>query len=244
MRLPSKITPDSIEEAVTEVRFESSLPSGAIFGVIYKEFGKSYPAVEQLPILQLPDFVREKDPNLIFQAHYRLKKENYVLQVGPKVLALGVAKPYSGWPTYRDELIDVFNRVKRLEFIDKVTRFGHRYIDFFQFNIFDKIDLAITMNGESAVTDQSFFRTVIRRGIFRCNIQIGNDAVIEKEGVRRAGSIFDIDTAIEDDLETILLEPTEVLEAAHLTQKQIFFRLLKPEFIESLNPEYEEESAK
>src|SRR5690349_961480 len=107
MRLPSKITPDSIEEAITEVRFESSLPSDAIFGVVYQAFHKTYPIVEKQPILQLPDFIRENDPSLAFRPHYQLKKENYILQIGPKALSLAVRKPYVGWPAYRAELIDV-----------------------------------------------------------------------------------------------------------------------------------------
>ena len=63
-KLPISIDPCPIIEAIFEIRFESSFPGDAIFGIIYNCFKDEYQTVEQLPILQLPAAVRTQDPAL------------------------------------------------------------------------------------------------------------------------------------------------------------------------------------
>ena len=70
MQIPKKITPCPILEAIVEIRFEPEEPDDAIFGIIYNQFKKSFPEIEKLPILQIPDQFRSKDPNLIYKPHY------------------------------------------------------------------------------------------------------------------------------------------------------------------------------
>ena len=71
MRLPKALDPSPIKEAVVEIRFETPLPSEAVFGVVYNAIHDGYPELEKLPILQVPEAVRAADPNLMFQPHYR-----------------------------------------------------------------------------------------------------------------------------------------------------------------------------
>lgn len=47
VELPTSIS-DSIIEATLEVRFESTLPKGALFGIVYKEVGDLFDKVEKL----------------------------------------------------------------------------------------------------------------------------------------------------------------------------------------------------
>ena len=117
MNLPKQINPCPIYEAVVEIRFNSSLPSDAVFGVVYNQLKDSYQNNEQLPILQIPELVRNNDPNLKFQPYYKLKRDNYVIQIGPHVLSLSVTdNSYTTWEDYFSEIQNVFGRVGELNF--------------------------------------------------------------------------------------------------------------------------------
>ena len=124
MQLPKKITPCPIEEVVVEIRYESLLPAEAIFGVVYNALNNSYPNLEPLPILQIPEFIRTQDPILIFQPHHRLRRDNYSLQIGPKVISVVVGKEYPGWIAYKSEIHAVFGKLDELLRCGKVITLG------------------------------------------------------------------------------------------------------------------------
>ena len=56
-----------------------------------------------------------------------------------------------------------------------------------------------------------------------------------KLGLKK-GSVIDIDTYIENS--NIKNNMKELIEEGHIAQKELFFSLLKPEFLQELNPEY------
>jgi len=243
MQLPKKISPCPIEEVIVEIRFESLLPAEAIFGVVYNALNNSYPNLEPLPILQIPEFIRAQDPNLIFQPHHRLHRDNYSLQIGPKVLSVVLGKEYSGWNAYKSEIHAVFGKINELNFITKISRVGIRYIDFFDGDIFKNINLQLSIYGENAVTEQTFVRTLLKRGDFDCLLQVGNNVTVGTVNApARVGSIIDIDMSNTEvggqTSKQFFQEVGELLEQGHDTQKDLFFSILKPEFLATLNPAY------
>lgn len=245
MRLPQKITPDPIKEVVVEIRFESALPADATFGVVYNALRHAYQNAEALPITQIPEFVRSQDPNLIYQPYYKLSKEDFSVQVGPKVLSLVVSKPYPGWDSYMSEILDVFGRVRDLNFITTVERVGLRYIDFFEQDIFKNINLRITVNNEPSVAEQTFVRTLMRKDRFYCVLQIGNQMTVRSiKGEENVGSVIDVDTFATNIGEDFFGQMDALLQEAHTFQKELFFGLLKPEFLALLNPTYKMEQQK
>ena len=132
MSLPKQITPCPINQAVVEIRFNSTLPPDAVFGVVYNKLKDSYKTAEQLPILQIPEAVRNNDSNLLYQPHYKLTKDYYALQVGPKVISIAITdQKYTTWDSYYEEIQDVFKKIKEVDFISNVLRVGLRYINIF-----------------------------------------------------------------------------------------------------------------
>jgi len=65
MSIPKKITPCPIIDSTIELRFQTSVEPGAVFGIVYNAFKKEYPNVEKMPILNVPEQIRLVDPNLI-----------------------------------------------------------------------------------------------------------------------------------------------------------------------------------
>lgn len=238
MAFPRQIEPCPIKEVVAEIRFETSIPGEAVFGIVYNAVKEQYSNFEKLPILQIPEAVREVDQNLIYQPHYRLRKENFLVQIGPRTVSVAVIEEYPGWSNFLPEIEYVFSKFNELRIIDKVTRFAIRYTNFFDFNIFKEIKLNISMDNVEVDSDNIYFRTVLGKGKFSCTLQISNDAVLHREDGDHRGSLLDIDTSLASAEGETILQINSLLTEAHDVEKKLFFELLKPEFLDTLKPIY------
>lgn len=243
MKLPIRITPNPIYEAAVEIRFESQLPSDAVFGVAFSVLKDQYPNFEKQPILQVPEVLRNSDPNLAIQAHYKLRKENFIVQIGPRVLGLSITPTYTNWEEYRSEIIEVFDRLKSVGIVARVSRFGLRYIDRFDCEILDKLNVNLQVMNRRLTADEVYLRTMFKSGDFNVLLQIVNASdVLKSAGPSDAErqSVVDTDISLEAENLPFFDKMEAILDDAHNTQKEIFFSLLKPDFLESLNPEYSE----
>ncbi len=237
VKLPKKIDPCPILEAVVEFRFESPFPYDAIFGIVYNEFKSDFSSLQELPILQLPEVVRRQDPALRYKPYYKLssKDKKFLFQVGARVFSLINLNPYDGWATFSIRLKDLLDRIEKISIVDKYTRVGIRYINGFDFNILEKINLSLNISNEQLTEFDSTIRIEFPSGEFISTLQVINNAQVKKtEGIVK-GSIIDIDTFINNPVKPIL----EVVKQGHNEEKKLFFTLLKKDFIEKeLNPEY------
>ena len=90
MDIPKKITPCPIIESILEIRFNTKIPSEAIFGMVYSRIqGRFFPNMEKLPILQIPDQLRSNDPNLMFRPTHKLYKDNLLISDRSKSFCFG-----------------------------------------------------------------------------------------------------------------------------------------------------------
>jgi uncharacterized protein (TIGR04255 family) len=234
--IPKKITPCPILESVVEIRFETLLPSDAVFGVLYSLLSNQYKTFEKLPILQIPEILRSQDPNLKYQPAYKLIDENFWVQIGSNVISIVNVKDYVGWTLFSERINAVLNHLNDSSIISKITRFGIRYISFFALDIFEKINFNLTLNGNTFPTEQLVLRSLLRREGFLINLQVANKTIVSN--FTEMGSIIDIDTFLENEELTIFDIQSSSLEASHLEQKKLFFGILNEEFLVSLNPEY------
>ena len=234
--LPKKINPCPILESIIELRFSTSFPHDAIFGIIYKEFKDIYPHWEPLPILQLPEMVRREDQNFLYKPYYKLySKDNYLLQVGAKMISLIRLAPYSGWNGFSKRFREILDKVNKLKIIDSYIRIGIRYVNEFDGNIFDKINLSINIKKYPLGNFSTFVQSEIPTGKFISLLRVSNKAEIVKPSGKMEKSIIDIDSFNQNPEGDIW----ELIEEGHLEEKRLFFSLLKEEFIrEEFNPKY------
>ncbi|MCY1721851.1 TIGR04255 family protein [Prolixibacteraceae bacterium Z1-6] len=234
-RTPEKIDPCPIIDAVFEIRFISSIPPSAIFGIIYNSFKDEYKKVENLPISQLPEPVRNSDPSLRFKPLYRILNEDSVIQVGPNVFTVSALAPYQGWNFFSSKIYSSISKVIEIGCMDSVTRLGLRYINFFPENILNNIDLNISISGEGLnPKNNTLLRTEIGQDPYTSTLQITNQ--IEHNG--KSGSIIDIDTFTTNNLVEFMGNFKHFIELAHSNEKELFFSLLKDAFLEKFNPKY------
>lgn len=238
LKLPKSIDPCPIKEAICEVRFESNVPADAVFGIVYQVLGKDFSESIRLPILNIPAELRNADKDLAFQAHYRLEQENIVILIGPRMMAVGMLKTYPGWTEHARSIKALMGRFESAGIVRRIERLGLRYISFFPYDVFPKLLLQITDGTRSLDGDETFFRTVLDRGGYKNLLQIRKGVALVRKPDEK-GSIVDIDsfsTEINGAFEPAL---NEFLENAHRVEKELFFGLLKPEFLQSLSPTYE-----
>ena len=238
-KIPIKIDPCPIIEAVVDFRFDTEMPADAIFGIIYKSFrGEFDDKVEKLPILQIPESIRSQDPNFRFQPHYRFQKENYLLQIGPRVINFINQESYLGWSAFYARIKDSLLKIQGLELVTKFNRLGIRYINLFPFDIYDRINLEMLMSGARLQANQTTVKTLIKTGNFTTNLQIANNARVATMKVLKTGSVIDIDTHIEGQDLPIFSDPDKIIGDTHNEEKRLFFDLLKDDLIAEMNPVY------
>ncbi|MEI6342436.1 MAG: TIGR04255 family protein [Verrucomicrobiota bacterium] len=236
MKLPRSISPCPICEAVAEVRFESTTPADAVFGIVYQALRDEFPSAEDL-LPGLPPQFRNADKDLSFQPHYRLVNDRMTILIGPKVVAAGMRGEYPGWSVLAPRIKKVFGQLIDTGIVRQPTRLGLRFISFFPFDVFPKLRLRISVDDEPWDGQETHFKTILKRPGHHLLVQVGKDlALLGKPTV--AGSVIDIDSFTMDIQNDFPSRLQEFLEAAHESEKELFFRLLKPEFLESLNPVY------
>lgn len=235
--LPKKISPCPIVEAVLEIRFSSKLPPDAVFGVLYSLFSSEYSPFEQLPITQIPAMIRDQDPTLRYGPHYRSKKGQFQLQIGPKTVAISVIGEYCGWDVFSKEINSTFKKVKKSGVIDVMERLGLRYINILEgVNVFEHSNFVISLAGKT-INRKTKLTTEITSRKAKCTLNITSDAEVTLGDQNKIvnGSVVDIDVIIDINKKSDIYK---AIERAHDIEKGHFYKIMTKDYIETLNPEY------
>ena len=226
-KLPRRISPCPINEAILEIRFQTrpDFLGGAVFGLLYKEFRNQYRDVQKQPVLQIPEQMRTNDPGLMYLPEYHLTGGPFKLLIGQRVLSVVVAGEYSGWPAFLVRVEEVLEAVRSLEFIDRLERLGLRYINVFDFDIFDHSTLALIHGGAPLETRSTRIVSRIEADAFEHTLTVANGLKVRNENDVIGESIIDIDTATSTGLEGFFDSPRSVLEEAHNRENKLFFSL-------------------
>lgn len=237
--LPIRIENCPIVDALVEIRFETNVNANAVFGLIYGALMNRYPGdVTNLPIMQLPEAVRMSDPSLKFKPLYRINNKNVLIQIGTDVISIGSPLPYIGWESFKKHVLEIIRLIHEGNIISRVVRLGHRYVNFFESDLLDNITMSFKMTDGYAIQNL-VITTQVKDSNFDNTIQFSNNAVVNLGTPKQKnGSIIDIDTFRDYSDKYFLDNIEEEIEKAHQCEKTLFFSLLKPEFIDSLNPQY------
>jgi uncharacterized protein (TIGR04255 family) len=238
MTLPTRISPVPIVQALAELRFETTVPPEAIFGVVYNAFKDRYPRASTLDIANLPIAFRQKNPELKYAPTNQLIGEKYLLQIGPNSFSVLLNGEYTSWTEFKAVVLDAYTTFLGLN-IAFFVRTSLKYVDFFEGDILRNTTLSFVLNGQQMFGAETFFRTLIPGNGLRHILQVNNSSIKEIDGRKVHGSVIDIDTLVElPHVEGIKSDPSEVLDKMHLASNELFFSLLSDEFLATLNPVY------
>ncbi|MCK9225180.1 MAG: TIGR04255 family protein [Candidatus Muirbacterium halophilum] len=235
--IPKKIIPSFVKEVIAEIRFDSNEPIEVIYGTIYKALKKEYPLKIDLPILQIPDNIRKQDLKLLNQPWYIIHNDDIKIQIGPKTISIANQSKYSGWDNFFDNCNKFFNELEKLKLELQINRFGLRFINVFNYDIYDKSTLELILNSNKFKSDLTYVRTKINIDDYNLLIQITNDALFNNDGEIKKVSIIDIDTSCIN-INNFFEHKVNIIGEAHVNSKKLFFNLLKEDFINTLKPEY------
>ncbi|NTW68660.1 MAG: TIGR04255 family protein [Chlorobiaceae bacterium] len=235
---PKQLNITPIAEAIIEIRFVSGLPSAAIFGTLYNQFKDQYPEIKQLPILNLPINIREQEESLKYQPHYHLVSENFLIQIGSSVISINSVDKYLGWNSYTKKIDEFLDLIENSGLVEKCLRIGVRYINVFETNIYDGLNLKLVLNDDKFEAIQNNIRSTYMRGDYLVNINIVNDARLSPDLNAKKVSVFDIDVYKDMDDEFIKTRVREIIDSEHSIEKEVFFGFLTEEFISNYEPTY------
>ncbi len=245
MKIPVKITPDTILEAIIEIRFSPNIPGDAVFGAIYGNLRGEFSGYEALNALQIPEAIRQSDPSLTFAPLYRIQHDDILLQIGPRVLTFNNPGAYLGWESLSGNIKSLLEKILKLDVIKSVERIGLRYINFFpEQKILENANLKIEFPNFQSITKSHNIRMEYFDNDIQTVLQVLENATVSQNtqgSDARNGSIVDIDCIkLYDSSDSIdVLGIMGNLDKAHKIEKNLFFNLLKTDYIEKLNPVYE-----
>lgn len=239
-RLPVCIDPCPIVESIFETRFTSAVPWATMPGMLFAQIRDRYPNQKSLPLSQMPDEWRKQDPTLAHLPLLQFLNNKFLVQVGPRLVSLATQpNAYPGWKAISTELAWLLERLKKAEIVSETERIGVRYIDFFPEDIFPRLLLAMRINEQPMAGAECDVSTVLHRGSMVIRLRVTNAAIVSLLGVPKKGSILDVDAWFGALNASVFEDGCERFDEAHRAIKELFFGLLRPEFLAMLNPVYE-----
>lgn len=95
------------------------------------------------------------------------------------------------------EISSCIEAIRNLELINEVERFGIRYINGFEYSIFDYANLKVELADSKLTKQNTFLKTTFERDGFISLLQMGEGVMIGKgKNKPFLGSVIDIDTSI------------------------------------------------
>ncbi len=239
-RLPLRIDPCPIVEAVLEVRFITSESWRTLPGLLFTRIRERYPEQKELPLAQFPDEIRRGEPAFTYQPLVQFLSRHFLIQFGPRVVSL-VTKPnqYPGWAALEKEMTWLLGQLKEIGFVSEGERLGVRYINFFGFDIFEKLLLELITGGKTHAGAELSIATVLPLAPLTARLQVANSAILGTGDGVRHGSVIDVDVWLGSLDFELFQNGLEKFREAHQLEKQIFFGLLRSDFLTTLNPVYE-----
>lgn len=246
-RLPKRLCKEPLLDALFECRFITHFPVSSILpGILFSEF-EGEKQLERLPQSEIPEAVRNSDPNLQYVPLVRIRLDNYSFLIGDRSLAVSCNLPYKGWNDFKPTIIKLIGVLKKSRLIDKVVRYSTKYVDLIESCDFaDQVSLAnlsLRIGSHNLTKEPYQVRMEISVEGFINILQIISGAkVLMPDNSERHGVVIDIDT-IKDtggiSVEQLEVDLDNALEHIHRLNKETFFDCITEQTIARLEPEYE-----
>jgi len=244
MKIPKKITPDRIRDSFVEVRYESAIPFEAAVGVFYKAVEKHFqysnrPLGErQFPISGAPG---QQEITVSLGGLNLFHNDKIKIQLQRNSIVFNCLEKYLGWDDYKSQIQQVMNLAHEFMEIRSYSRLGIRYVSEYPNQDIGKcVKFDFTFGMPEIKSDSFFFRSEFKSGDYNVILQLSNKLPIVKEiGIAPIPiSIIDLDVISTQIRSRNPIDLMNDLDLLHAREKEIFFTLLREDFLTSLKPEY------
>lgn len=233
-----KLSKSPIIETTLDMVCSFNVPTDVVLGIMYNSLNNTFGKlnVQGLPILNLPEQLRESDPNLRNKPTHRIDCGQGLVSVGPHIISISILPPYKNWEEYVGFISKIIELIKGLNIVGNIHTLNLRYLNFFKSNVYDKINLDINIAGNKISYPSTVLRTEIPVDIYgkMVNVlQITNSVHVKNEamGLDDDGSLIDI---VVVDKNADLNSLKDCIVRSHQSAKELFFSLLSEDLLKEL----------
>lgn len=226
--IPTRLENDGLTNAIIEVLYRTDYNASYIIKTI-RDRSDALQLEEPLTIIPLPTKQNEESNLFLGNSQYRI-------QVTDKLISFNFVRQYTLWPSYFEFVIGVLQLIE-----EKVQFLGAsvRYISQFnRISIFDQLDGSFRFNNLPPFAGSKFnFKCRINDGAYAGDAIIAiTDTII----VDRENSFSVVDVLVSGDLKEKTLDYLKrYLNFLHKHEKNLFFLMIKEDFIKTLGAHYE-----
>ena len=234
-RLPKKITPDALLETYVEVYYTTKSPAEVAFGKFYEVLTQDFDYLR--PPAQVLNSVLGGQIQTQDEPLFRGQGIQFRLRDG--FVGISCSAEYLGWPLYRQRLSQVLQHLTVTGEILAFTRVGLRYINALPWRpANEQLLVQLPTLPTGLIVEQFRYWAQLRTDDgYQVNLMLSDDQrVVGREGPQ---SLFDLDIIWEHGPLATLSEVLAKLDETHQREKEVFFGLLNPAYLASLNPQYE-----
>ncbi len=243
MKIPKKINPDNLKDSIVQILFNPGIAPEFVLGSFNHHLSDSFKFVAASP-KRIGAKVTDTEELIIGQlerGYFLDKTELLKVDVSANGIVFNSYKNYVGWETYFPIVKNTISKLFDEGIIKEVNRVGIRYISQFDnVSLLDNLEMSLTLNIPNKNLEATQIRSEYLDESFRVILTLINSINPNKEDKKQPAntSIVDIDVIhIGNNLNnanTVI----EFIDRGHQKQKETFFSLLKPKFLETLHPEY------
>ncbi|MFA6844331.1 MAG: TIGR04255 family protein [Sphaerochaetaceae bacterium] len=243
-QLPKKLSKCPLVEATFEIRFVSSLPDDAVFGIVYQALK---PIVKDarpitLPVCKIPVEVRNNDSNLQLQPHYQFNINDWMIAVGPQAFVFSNRLRYVGWEEYKEFILSALDLILKADIIKQIKRTGLRYINVINKPLFQGTRVKVRIADDFLDSEETIIHTTMKTSDeYYVGLQLNNNVQIKiGNQVPQCSSLIDIDVFQMQVLNSDVFQKriSDIMEESHRIEKIKFFNLLDAGFLDTLEPIY------
>ncbi len=238
MRVPKKIFPDRLKDAIVEIHYANFLPLELIPGVIFHLLDDTY------TYASAPLHLDKK----VFSSYYPHTSSSIIFNDNIKVLLrrnsfiFNFLNTYIGWDEYSKEIRKFIKaiieaRKEPIEFNRASVRYISEYPDL---DLEEGFKFEFTYGMPHIQSDKFTIRSEFSQDDMLIFLNLQNSIELTKQDEDKSASIsiVDIDVLKEDFKTSDLTELLKIITSVHDKQKEIFFSIIKEDFLKTLKPEY------
>lgn len=244
MPLPQKLNPDNLKDTLVEIRYAQSVPQELLLGFvssILEPLGYQYlPAPNQGINIALSSY----QPIAVgLNGGFFIKDNVRVHFVANLIVFNCLEDKYVGWRKYFQVISDTVRSLLDKKAVRDFSRVSIRYVsEFKNIDIYQGVNGTIDFSKAGLTLDNSILRLSDESGSLKTYVTLTNKAKRISQSSQEQqiveASLFDVNVYENFNPVSDLSILWEKLTQIHARQKEVFFGLISPEFLKTLNPEY------
>lgn len=247
IKLPKVLEYEPLVDAVFEVRMGGNpqladLLPGALFGQLNPK-----PNVQRLPAAEIPQPIREQDPNLVFTPIIRLDLGEFMISLGARNIAIACKMPYPKWPRFKSKILDLVDKIAKIGIAGPVERYSVKYVNIIPASTLAaqiaKINMAVRVGDVEAKDDHLSVQVHSKEGDTLHIMSVVTGAQGKMPDSKTVfGAVVDIDsirTSHFSDFGAFAAKLEPEVESLRQANKTKFFSCLTEATINEMGPKYD-----